>query len=150
MTADDLSGSPPAPKILDMPDDPDAVEPLLAAMDQRRIAGHRPDRIDCDPRSVEKGLAKLVLSVVELLRQLLERQAIRRVDQGDLDDRQVEDIGLALMRLETRMAELKAAFSLTDSDLHLDLGPVEDLLREPRQETGSGKRGRKKGSDPFS
>ena len=132
MTADDHSDRPPAPKILDMPDDPDAVRPLLAAMDRRRVAGHRPDRIDCDPRSVEKGLAKLVLSVVELLRQLLERQAIRRVDQGGLDDRQVEDIGLALMRLETRMAELKAAFGLSDSDLHLDLGPVENLLGEPK------------------
>ena len=132
MTADDISGSPPAAKILDMPDDPHAVEPLLAAMDRRGAAGHRPDRIDCDPRSVEKGLAKLVLSVVELLRQLLERQAIRRVDQGGLDDRQVEDIGLALMRLETRMAELKAAFGLTDSDLHLDLGPVENLLGGPK------------------
>ena len=132
MTADDHSGSVPAPRILDMPDDPDTVGPLLEAMDRRRGAGLRPDRIDCDPRSVEKGLAKLVLSVVELLRQLLERQAIRRVDQGGLDDRQVEDIGLALMRLETRMAELKATFGLTDSDLHLDLGPVEDLLGGPK------------------
>ena len=128
MAADDLSGGPPAPKILDMPDDPDAIGPLLAAMDRRRAAGHRSDRIDCDPQSVEKGLAKLVLSVVELLRQLLERQAIRRVERGGLHDQQVEDIGLALMRLEARMAELKVAFGLTDDDLHLDLGPVENLL----------------------
>ena len=131
MTADARNDAPPAPKILDMPDDPDALGPLLQAVERRCDAGRRGDRIDCDPRSVEKGLAKLVLSVVELLRQLLERQAIRRVDQGGLHDDQIEDIGLALMRLEHRMGELKVAFGLTDDDLHLDLGPVQDLLREP-------------------
>ena len=85
-------------------------------------------RIDADPESVQRSLVALVLTVVELLRQLMERQAIRRVDQGDLTDEQVEEIGTTLMLLEQRMAELRDHFGLTPADLNIDLGPLGPLL----------------------
>jgi hypothetical protein len=85
-------------------------------------------RIDADPESVEKGLVTLVLTLVELLRQLMERQALRRVDQGTLTDDQIEKVGSTLMALEARMAELRDHFGLTVEDLNLDLGPLGPLL----------------------
>ena len=85
-------------------------------------------RIDADPESVEKGLVALVLTLVELLRQLIERQALRRVDQGTLTDEQIEKIGMTLMALEARMAELREHFGLRPQDLNLDLGPLGRLL----------------------
>jgi len=85
-------------------------------------------RIDSDPESVERGLVTLVLTLVELLRQLMERQALRRVDEGSLTDEQVEKIGRTLMALEDRMAELREHFGLTPEDLNLDLGPLGPLL----------------------
>ncbi len=88
----------------------------------------RPLRIDADPESVEKGLVNLVLTVVELLRQLMERQALRRMEQGLLTDDQIEKIGSTLMALEARMAELRDHFGLTAEDLNLDLGPLGPLL----------------------
>ena len=77
---------------------------------------------------VARGLAQLVLTLIELLRQLMERQAIRRVEAGGLDDDQLERLGQALMALEQRMDELKDHFGLTDEDLNLDLGPLGNLL----------------------
>jgi Gas vesicle protein K len=88
----------------------------------------RRHRIDADPESVERGLVSLVLTVVELLRQLMERQALRRVADGSLTDDQVEDIGRTLMALESRMAELREHFGLSPEDLNLDLGPLGPLL----------------------
>lgn len=88
-------------------------------------------RVDLGGESVEKGLASLVLTIVELLRQLMERQALRRIDQGDLSDDQIERIGLTLMALEDRMAELREHFGLEPGDLNLDLGPLGTLL--PRE-----------------
>lgn len=85
-------------------------------------------RIDADPESVERGLVSLVLTVVELLRQLMERQALRRVDDGSLTDEQIEKIGLTLMALEERMGELRDHFDLTQEDLNIDLGPLGPLL----------------------
>lgn len=85
-------------------------------------------RINADPEGVERGLAQLVLTVVELLRQLMERQALRRVDAGTLSDEQVERLGRTLMLLADRMEELKAEFGLRDRDLNLDLGPLGRLL----------------------
>lgn len=85
-------------------------------------------RIDADPEKVEQGLAQLVLTLVELLRQLMERQALRRLEQGTLDDAQVERMGLTFMRLAQRMEELKAEFGLEDADLNLNLGPLGDLV----------------------
>ncbi len=85
-------------------------------------------RVELDRDSVERGLASLVLTIVELLRQLMERQALRRVDEGDLTDEQIERIGLTLMALEEKMAELRHHFGLSPDDLNLDLGPLGPLL----------------------
>ncbi|MGW0005228.1 gas vesicle protein K [Nocardia grenadensis] len=87
-------------------------------------------RIDSDPETVERGLVTLVLTLVELLRQLMERQALRRVDAGDLREDQVERIGTTLMLLEQRMDELREHFGLTPEDLNIDLGPLGPLLPE--------------------
>src|SRR5213079_79544 len=85
-------------------------------------------RIDCSPENIEQGLAKLVLSLIELLRQLLERQAIRRMQGGSLTEDQVEQMGEALMKLETKINELARHFNLTPADLNLDLGPLGRLI----------------------
>ncbi|MFC9161924.1 gas vesicle protein K [Streptomyces fungicidicus] len=88
----------------------------------------REPRLDVDPDTVGRDLVALVLTVVELLRQLMERQAIRRVEQGDLSGEQVERIGVTLMMLERRMAELCDEHGLRPEDLNLDLGPLGTLL----------------------
>ena len=85
-------------------------------------------RIDVDPEGVEKGLVQLVLTLVELLRQLMERQAIRRVDAGGLTDEEIERLGRTLMLLEEKMEELREHFGLTPEDLNIDLGPLGRLL----------------------
>lgn len=85
-------------------------------------------RLEADRDDVARGLAQLVLTIIELLRQLMERQAIRRVEAGDLSDEQVERLGQALMALERQMGELKDEFGLEDEDLNLDLGPLGNLL----------------------
>ena len=87
-------------------------------------------RLQTDPATVERDLVKLVLTLVELIRQLMERQAIRRVEGGGLSDDQVEQLGLALMRLDEAMGRLKDHFGLDDRDLNLDLGPLGPLLPE--------------------
>jgi hypothetical protein len=101
-----------------------------ASADRAAQPTARPFRIDGDPEAMERGLATLVLTLVELLRQLMERQAIRRVDDGTLTDEQVEKIGYTLMRLDERMDELVDHFGLDRSDLNLDLGPLGTLLPE--------------------
>jgi hypothetical protein len=85
-------------------------------------------RINADPEGVERGLAQLVLTIVELLRQLMERQALRRVEAGGLTEEQIERLGETLMLLSERMEELKRDFGLEDRDLNLDLGPLGRLL----------------------
>jgi hypothetical protein len=90
----------------------------------RAVAPALPERIDADPENVEHGLARLVLTVVELLRDVLEHQAVRRMDGGTLSEEEVERLGLALLRLDQRMQELKDVFDLTDEDLNIDLGPL--------------------------
>jgi hypothetical protein len=87
-----------------------------------------PRRIDADPERVERGLAQLVLTLIELLRQLMERQALRRIDHGSLSEEEVERLGLAFMRLDERMNELKEEFELEAEDLNIDLGPLGRLL----------------------
>ncbi|MEU4145589.1 gas vesicle protein K [Streptomyces parvulus] len=84
--------------------------------------------LDLDPDTVERDLMKLVLTVVELLRQLMERQALRRVDEGGLSEEQEERIGLTLMLLDDRMTELRDRYGLRPEDLNLDLGPLGPLL----------------------
>ena len=89
---------------------------------------YRLDGDDDDPRSAERGLASLVLTIVELLRQLMERQAIRRVEDGTVTDEQAERLGYNLMLLDERMTELTEKFGLTREDLNIDLGPLGPLL----------------------
>ncbi len=86
------------------------------------------NRLDLEPDTVERDLVKLVLTIVELLRQLMERQALRRVDTGELTEEQEERIGLTLMLLEERMAELRERYGLRPEDLNIDLGPLGRLL----------------------
>ena len=113
----------PADKVLSAPLD---LDPF--ARDVRRLDEALTQRVAADPENVEKGLAQLVLTVVELLRQLMERQALRRVEGGGLSEEQVERLGSTLMLLEDRMEELKETFGLTDEELNLDLGPLGTLL----------------------
>jgi uncharacterized protein involved in exopolysaccharide biosynthesis len=98
------------------------------ARELARLAEALPSRINVDPDSVEKELAKLVLTLIEFIRRLLEKQALKRVEGGGLTPEQVENLGLALMRLEAKMQDLKAQFGLTDQDLNLDLGPLGRLI----------------------
>ena len=85
-----------------------------------------PTRIESDADSIERDLFRLVLTLVELVRQLMERQAIRRMD--DLDEERIEALGTALQRLDEAMAELRGRYGLTLADLNLDLGPLGTLL----------------------
>ncbi|MFD3663818.1 gas vesicle protein K [Streptomyces sp. NPDC058659] len=89
---------------------------------------HPARRIRTDRESVEEDLLKLVLTLVELLRQLIERQALRRVDAGDLTDEQEEELGATLMALHDALADLCAEHGFTLADLNLDLGPLGPLL----------------------
>jgi hypothetical protein len=97
-------------------------DPTSAAL--HALARALPDRINADPEHVEQGLARLVLTVIELLREVLEHQAVRRMDGGSLSEDQVERLGLSLLKLNHRMDELKETFGLTDADLNIDLGPL--------------------------
>ncbi|HWW60946.1 MAG TPA: gas vesicle protein K [Thermoanaerobaculia bacterium] len=99
--------------------DEDALREKLAFTDSMI-----PERISADSEIVENGLAKLVLSIVELVRRLLEKQALRRMDRGNLTEEEIERLGSALMKLEEKMSELKRTFGLSDEDLNLKLGPV--------------------------
>ncbi len=85
-----------------------------------------PHRVNLDPEKVEHGLVQLVLSIIELLRQLMEKQALRRIEGGSLSGEQVEKLGVTLMRLEEQMNHLKEHFQI--DDLNIDLGPLGDLL----------------------
>ena len=98
------------------------------ASELERVGTAFPKRVNADPERVEQGLAQLVLTLVELLRQLMERQALRRMEQGTLTDEQIERLGETFMKLEQRMEELKREFGLEDRDLNLNLGPLGDLL----------------------
>jgi hypothetical protein len=104
--------------------DPLAVEEALLRAELQAIARALPERIDVDPSKVEQGLARLVLTLIEMLRKVLEHQAVRRMDGGTLTEDEVERLGLALAQLDGRMQELKAIFGLTDEDLEIDLGPL--------------------------
>ena len=93
-----------------------------------RLRGILPDRVDVDPDAVENGLAKLVLTLVEFLRQLLERQAVRRMEGGTLSDEEVERMGVALMRLEEKVHEMARTFGIDPTELKLEVGPLGRLL----------------------
>lgn len=98
---------------------------------RQELAGLGPDlprRINADPEKVEQGLAKLVLTLIELIRRLMEKQALRRVEAGSLTDEEIERVGCTLMKLESKMEELKKVFGLEDEELNLNLGPLGDLM----------------------
>lgn len=104
---------------------------MLIANDETRLRNAleftesvMPERISADSEIVENGLAKLVLSIIELVRRLLEKQALRRMDAGNLSDAEIERLGAALMKLEEKMSELKRTFGLSDDELNMKLGPV--------------------------
>ncbi|MEW2359497.1 gas vesicle protein K [Spirillospora sp. NPDC029432] len=114
---------------------PEAPQPLTARGERRPVrstpgSSAVRQRLEADPETVERDLVKLVLTLVELVRQLMERQALRRAEGGDLTDDQIEKLGVALMRLEEAMTRLKDHFDLDDRDLNLDLGPLGPLLPE--------------------
>ena len=121
-----------------MPYPPDSSFPVEPEIDTthtgefvaelRRLSDALPERINLDAQSVEQGLAKLVLTLIELIRRLLEKQAVRRMEGGDLTPEQIEELGLALMKLEEKMRELKEQFGLEDEELNLDLGPIGRLI----------------------
>ena len=104
----------------------DAPETFIEEIKKSRAAFG--ERIDANSANVEKGLAKLVLTLVELIRKLLEKQAMRRIEAGSLDDEEIERIGETLMKLEGKMQELKQIFGLEDEELNLNLGPLGDLM----------------------
>jgi Gas vesicle protein K len=110
-------------KFLHRPPDQDVLAGALPSIDQALTR-----RLNADPENLEKGLAQLVLTIVELLRQLMERQALRRIDDGTLSDDQVERLGQTFMKLAERMQELRDEFGLDEEDLNLNLGPLGNLL----------------------
>ena len=112
-----------------MKEDNAALAQVIADLDRVSTELNRPAaRIKADPENVERGLAQLVLTIVELLRQLMERQAIRRMEGGSLTEEQVERMGETFMKLEDRMEELRDHFGLEPEDLNLDLGPLGRLM----------------------
>ena len=104
------------------------VGPTAGASGLPDISNALSRRINADPESVEQGLAQLVLTLVDLLRELMERQALRRIDGGTLDDDQIERLGRTFMLLQERMDELVEEFGLTRDDLNLNLGPLGNLM----------------------
>jgi hypothetical protein len=103
-------------------------EVALLADELQQLRAALPSRIDVDTEGVEQGLAQLVLTLVDFVRQLLERQAVRRMEGGNLTDEEVERVGLALMKLEEKVHELADQFGLQPGDLNINLGPLGDLL----------------------
>jgi hypothetical protein len=106
----------------------DADDLELFAAELAEIAPSLPSRIDATPEDVEAGLGKLVLTLIEFLRQVLEHQAVRRMEGGTLSDEEIERLGLALMRLQERLEEIKNQFGLEGEDLNIDLGPLGRLI----------------------
>lgn len=110
-------------KLLNAPDDL-----AVFSAELRRAETVLSRRVNAKPEDVEQGLAKLVLTLIELLRQLMERQALRRIEGGSLSDEEIERLGQTFMKLAMRMDELKQLFGLEDEDLNLRLGPLGDLM----------------------
>jgi len=118
--------------------DLDALSDFAEELSRRELQPKRaqlggpamPDRINADESNVEEGLTKLVLSLVDLLRQLLEKKAVRRIEAGSLTDEQIERMGETFMRIEQKMVQMRTAFGLDEEDLSLSLGPLRDLISE--------------------
>jgi hypothetical protein len=110
-------------KILFSTGDPDELIEQIT-----QLASKEESKLKLTPDNVDSGLAKLVLTLIELLRKLVEKQAMRRVDGGSLTDTEIERLGETLMKLELKMDELKKHFNLTDRDLNINLGPLGNLM----------------------
>ena len=104
----------------------DAPEDFMSEIE--KIQDKLPGKINATPENVEKGLAKLVLTLLELIRQLLEKQGMRRMDSDSLSDAEIEKLGETFMKLENKMKELKEVFGFKDQELNLNLGPLGDLI----------------------
>ena len=115
--------NPETEKVLCAPHDLEAF-----ASELQRAGSALPRRVNADPEGVERGLAKLVLTLIELLRQLMERQALRRIESGSLSDDEIERLGQTFLKLDVRMAELKQIFGLENEELNLNLGPLGKLM----------------------
>ena len=100
----------------------------IFANEMEKVQDALPKKIEANPENAEKGLAKLVLTLIELIRKLMEKQAMRRVEAGSLTDEEIERVGETLMKLENKMKELKEIFGLKDEELNLNLGPLGDLI----------------------
>lgn len=137
MTAPPSPAMPPAaPARADAPPLAGAAPDAAMLSDALRAASslaqsvHAQPRLNVDPANVRRGLGQLVLTLVKLLHELLERQAIRRIEGGGLTDQQVEDLGTTLMLQAQEIRRLQQEFALSDADLNLDLGPLGRLLRD--------------------
>jgi hypothetical protein len=110
----------------------DEQDPVNAAgrlaADLRKVAPSLPARLDASPEDIEAGVGQLVLTLVEFIRQVLEHQAVRRMEGGTLDEEEMERLGLALMRLEERLDDIRESFGIERGDLNIDLGPLGRLL----------------------
>ncbi|MCF8036109.1 MAG: gas vesicle protein K [Desulfobacteraceae bacterium] len=115
----------------------DAAADFLGAMEENYAKDPRcfakeqtekKNRLDLDPDDVKNGLGQLVLTLVELIHELLEKQAIRRIDSGSLNDDEIERLGLTFMRQAEEIERLRKEFGLEEDDLNLDLGPLGKLL----------------------
>ena len=100
----------------------------IFANEMEKVQDALPKKIEANPENAEKGLAKLVLTLIELIRKLMEKQAMRRVEAGSLTDEEIERVGETLMKLENKMKELKEIFGLKDEELNINLGPLGDLI----------------------
>lgn len=105
--------------------DIDALD--LFAAEIKKVEETIPRHLNVDPEHLENGLARLVLTLIDLLRRLLEKQAMRRMEGGSLNDAEIERLGLAFMRMEVKMEEFKTLFGLDDEDLNINLGPLGNL-----------------------
>lgn len=106
----------------------DKPEVVITVKDIEEVKNAHPDRINIDPENVEKGLARLVLTIIELIRKLMEKQAMKRIEGGSLSDEEIEKMGETFIKLEDKMKELKEIFGLKDEELNLNLGPLGDLM----------------------
>jgi len=104
----------------------DCPEAFIEEMEKSQAT--LPKRINANPQNADKGLAKLVLTLIELIRKLAEKQAMRRIEGGSLTEEEIERVGETLMKLEIKMGELKQIFGLEDEDLNLNLGPLGNLM----------------------
>jgi hypothetical protein len=99
-----------------------------AEAELRDVSPSLPSRLDATPEDIEAGVGKLVLTLVEFIRQVLEHQAVRRMEGGSLTEEEMEQLGLALMLLEERLDDIREVFGLERDDLNIDLGPLGRLL----------------------